>query len=223
MRVDTFLPKPLEQQKGLHMETLVESETPQNPLISLLVHGLRLFGLKTIEVSWLDCPMHIKGRCFVSRMQSCKEQGENGSWLGPSPGRFFHHSLAAFQIAKTIKSRLEAKTKEECTTIWCAHKLKALFSSTKFSKAPTEFQSEKSRLRQTKCYLINLVITRLFGVILRSSVTKLPSKLSSLRPSGLTMHTVFTAWMARSLIKVPNLSHCKDGATNIRHFADSWE
>lgn len=35
MRVETFFPKPLEQQKGLHMETLVESvwnpRPPQNP------------------------------------------------------------------------------------------------------------------------------------------------------------------------------------------------
>ena len=92
----------------------------------------------------------------------------------------------------------------------------------------------KKKLRQTKSYMINLIITRLFGIILRSSVTKLfykvlslkkPPPLSSLRPSGLTMHTVFTAWMARSLIKVPNLSHPRMVRfhTNIRHFSDSWD
>lgn len=72
--------------------------------------------------------------CFVSKMQLPLSTGENGSSLGGFlQAGFFQYSLAAFQKAKRIEHHVLKAKKEECTTIWCAHKLKALFSSTKFS------------------------------------------------------------------------------------------
>lgn len=114
MRVETFFPKPLEQQKGLHMETLVESvwnpRPPQNPLkkccLPFWCMGCRFLfggvmaGLSHAVVSFQKCRVALEHR----------REWIIVGWI--SPGWFFPLFIGSFSESKKNRtSRLEGQKK----------------------------------------------------------------------------------------------------------------